>query len=1514
MFRPEVPPGHSVAAADTFGEAQRLHRAAHELESHHDPSRYVESLKVYLAFVEEHRAPLAPHAEELSRELDEVAMTLYRLSAAELAGRAVELGLGFAPTSATLLHHKALVLLTQNRNLEFVLPLLERASALSPHDKGIWTTTGDALRIQGRPEAAIEAYLRAQQLDPGSMQNVDRALKIDPNHAGALRMKLELSRTHGAERKALEACEELLRQHPDDAELILTKADILVALGQLEEASRALEQIRPARADDARTSAVHARLLFALGHHDEALAECRRLLATSHTSDPALLADLAERAGRLPTDRTVALDLRQRLREIDPRNVANLQALRALAIEAHRLDLAIDAANALLEVSPHNLEAMRTLAELLLSSGKADAAFHEYREIVARHPRQLGELRKAMVAAQSAERPELLREFAEAILKESPEDLPAREQLAHALAETGKPEEALAAVDRLLERKPSDLRYLLEKKRLLAELGRSDALPAVYDELFRLDPTRSDIALERGNLYLGRAFHHPEGSLERAEAARTALVSYERASLSTERRSSALLGLARAARVVHLPDRAVQAYSEFLGLPGNDRRADAHKELGHILREANRYRDAEVEYTRAIQLGLDDPDLLWGEVEVLTLLTNENSALRYLDLLLLKEPHNPLFLRRKGQLLLKTGRRTEALAALTSAVEAAKGDPQIYFEIAGALRAQGAYVDAIEYYEHGLELDPKSRAGRLAFAEALLQAGRYDEVLPQVDQLLHEDANDLGAWRVRADAHRALNRPADLLYSLQAILLLDPHHGAALREKAELHLADGQRPDAFQAFQQLLASGAPEAADPQLWLRFADLAADLGRVEEAGRAYDRAGSMDPTLVPEIATRRARLRLQAGRPDLALELLDALRVPEGVEVPASTKLLRAEVLGALERPAEAQAVFEEIRRADPHHRPALAGLGRMLLDQGHPDRARELLREGIAQGPPDAPLFLLLAEAESALGSVPAAIGVLEQAVTALPESVPLWSRLAEAFVRREEWAKAADALAHAMALDPKSAELPLRAGFVAEKLGHAHEALALYEHASQIAPANKYAWSSRGLALLGLGRPDEATTSFDRALGLDSDFEAAKDGRRAALQKTRESQVERFGRDALLLEARIGRPVTRNDLFVTLHVPYDLLDPVLAALGRTPKIEIPRLTEQEMNDFETASCQLVTSALEHRPEGIERRGFTLGDVAVLAPSSYSLAELQRLFGYIRSVLELDLRAENLTLTPDVEDLARRALVLPEEQRTLFQLVRTLRVGLFKAKVIKIVERAGGAVHAPLPSVDLAAYSPEFREPLPAGDGGPAPEGEAAGGPSAAGPAFFPVDDEAPPAATGAPALSSPPASHAPPTGARCVGCGGIASVLHSCGAPLCHHCIAQYTTCPKCGQVVDEANSRALGGPATPAAPAHHAPEPARAPAARGSTFRSLFGRSKVDHPPKGPPPAARSASPEPASPAPGAGPRVPPGPASPRGAPAGSEPLPHGEPSPRVVAPGEPPAPPPAPRTRERRDDEPRL
>ncbi|EQD36704.1 tetratricopeptide repeat protein, partial [mine drainage metagenome] len=307
------------------------------------------------------------------------------------------------------------------------------------------------------------------------------------------------------------------------------------------------------------------------------------------------------------------------------------------------------------------------------------------------------------------------------------------------------------------------------------------------------------------------------------------------------------LGIARASRLVGDFDRAVRSYRAFLDRPENAARHDVLKELGHALTETGRYSAARDIYLRALGGGSEDPEVLWGAVEVLDHLNEDSRALQFLDVLLGKDPENPLYLRRQGQLLLRGGRRDEAMRALQRAVAGSPGDAHPFFEVGEALRVQGAYADAVDYFRRGLAVEPTSRHGRVALAETLALAGQYSEAVQITDPLLKEDPNNVAAWKVRADAWRALGRPSEVLYSLKAILLLEPDDPTTLLEKYRLHREAGETRDAYDLLTRLLGTTATEARDANLHLERGDLAAGLGLTDEANRSYERAAEIDPSL-------------------------------------------------------------------------------------------------------------------------------------------------------------------------------------------------------------------------------------------------------------------------------------------------------------------------------------------------------------------------------------------------------------------------------------------------------------------------------------------------------------------------------------------------------------------------------------------------------------------------------------------------------------------------------------------
>ncbi len=749
-------------------------------------------------------------------------------------------------------------------------------------------------------------------------------------------------------------------------------------------------------------------------------------------------------------------------------------------------------------------------------------------------------------------------------------------------------------------------------------------------------------------------------------------------------------------------------------------------------------------------------------------------------------------------------------------------DRRVELALGQDLLRQGSASRALEHFRRVLQIHPRDPEARRGFAEASLDVGAFDDARRVADEILAESPQDIEMWHLAARIDRETGDAEGLLRCLTKIRSLDPNDRRAALDLYHLRDIQGDREGAYQALGEAIQDGtspSPGESYGQLVLARAQLAQSLGRAEEAEAGFARAAEVEPALAPQVAMMRAKHEASDGRPDLALEhLRSAFGSIEAARRPPEALALEGELLLSTERTSEAQAVYDAWHARDPTSATALVGAARCRIDQGHHPEARDLLRDGLLHVPRDESLVLCLAEAESGSGDLSAAERAVLEGIELFPDSERLYVRLAELATARSNWESADRAYARAEELNRASVDTALGRAFVAEKRGDPETALAEYARAAELAPNDIRVWNRQGALLLSLHRPSPAATCFERALGIDSESDTARDGKRIAEREARNRAIDDYALAALRSEHDLGRPVTKNDLFVGLHVPFELLDAVVAAMARESKIDFAALAPTELETLERRSCVLVERASRQPSSTGDDRSLTLADVAGLADPSESLMEIQRLFAYLDAVLKMDLRPENLHLTPEMEEMARRALALPPEERSLFGLVRALHVGVYRARVIKAVERASAAPRVPLPVVDLAAHAGQGTSVDAEVEGSHFFSPENVPNVPFPGPASGGKGRAVPARPRGWPAgITALPTSRSHDR-ERCLGCGGLASLRHDCGGSLCRLCASQFQNCPRC---------RAPIGP-TAQAPAPAASSGARA---RSSTTTGLAAR-----------------------------------------------------------------------------------
>jgi tetratricopeptide (TPR) repeat protein len=1333
--------------------------------------------------------------------MDKVAMGLYQFSRGDAALAAINYSLTLYPNYPLAMQHKAVILLSMNREIPTALQLLDQALAIAPTDKSIWASKGDAMRVLGNNQEAVECYLQAQQLDVASTQYVDRALKLSPKYPKALQMKLAISIHLGGTAEAISTCEQLISTSPEDPGLYYTLANLLSEQTRLDDALKALDRALGLLPENPAFLFTRARILRKMEDYPQAFALLRSLLERKADVDSGTLLEIIDAMEKSNLDAQLLELLRIRLLEVDPRNLANIQALRKLVLARGDKVMAIRATQAWLVLSPENMEAETALAELFKEVGDFDKALSLYEEIARHHPTEVQEIRKGLQLAHERVMYDRLVGLARAVLVRDPKDAVTMEWLGDAFTYLRRPQEALQVADDLLNIEPENISYLRRKKACLTALGSTSAVPAIIDKIFELDPTALDIALERARMYQYWAEHAAASSGSREKWAREALRSFERASMSKDYRSECYLGSAKTFHLVRDLDKAQESYRHFLELKENAGRGDIWKELGHVLRETGKNSEALESYQKAVELGCEHTDLLWGLVEVLRSLNQESKALHYLEVLVQREPHNPLFLRRHARLLLQTDKKQQGLSELKTALSLQEKDPSACFELADALKESGAYQDSLTYYHMGLQLDPHNQVALLSFSEALILTGRLPEAIAEIDALLRRDPTSLKSWRLRRDAFRSLKKDIEILYSLKAILLLNPNDQQAWEEKYRIHISRSEKQEAYEAIQAMVKITTQKADLSQLYMTKGDLESDLGKLDAALISYDEAAKVDPSVAYEATYRKAKTLGAHNKYEDTLKVLEMFgNPPFPAEIPdhlvKNVLNLRGVASFNLERYGEALEFFNDVVKKDPHDVDAAMWKAKSLLELGKHREAKDYLVGVIASFPnASADAYLCLSEAEAGLGSLDGAVEACLNGLKPFPNSAPLLHRLGDLKSKQEKWQDAADVYGRAIAVDKTNADVYIKMGQVHEKLQHPHEAIKVYEEATRLAPTNAHAHLRLGLALLDIGKPEEALTCIETALKIDPNLEAATEARTIAQQKVRENLIESYGKKALMLSSKLGRATTKNDLFMSLKVPWDLLDPVMREYSKVVEINLSQLTEKDVMDFEGMSYNIITQAFALHFSSVERGSLTQADVATLAPPDYTLNQIQRLFGYIQSVLSTPIRPETLKLPPDVENMARDAMSFPPEERDPFHLVKNLRIGLYKAMLIKTVEAMSMDSHASLPSVSFSANAPPPPQPQPQMPPQPPPQY-----PPSQYPPQYPQQYQGPPPPQPQPSPTvvdttpmGPPQQESPamsltdaPEGARCSGCGGPANYVHTCGAYICRHCIVQFSSCPKC--------------------------------------------------------------------------------------------------------------------------------
>jgi tetratricopeptide (TPR) repeat protein len=256
---------------------------------------------------------------------------------------------------------------------------------------------------------------------------------------------------------------------------------------------------------------------------------------------------------------------------------------------------------------------------------------------------------------------------------------------------------------------------------------------------------------------------------------------------------------------------------------------------------------------------------------------------------------------------------------------------------------------AMERALRAIELDPEWVKAKLLYARILLLAGEQDEAIDYTARLIGDDSDpDPDARMELALMMMTAGRDDDALSQINQILLEQPSRADALRMMAIINFRLENLDAAWADFQDLLASGQFTMDALYYLARIADV---RGEHERAVRLYSQVKS-GPNVVVSQRRASALIAYQMEDPQKALQQLEEF----GNSSPSHSidmVLARAQLLASLERYDEALDLYGKYVKYRPDDESALLGRAELLLRMGRLDDAIAQYRAAAERWPESA---------------------------------------------------------------------------------------------------------------------------------------------------------------------------------------------------------------------------------------------------------------------------------------------------------------------------------------------------------------------------------------------------------------------------------------------------------------------------------------------------------------------------------------------------------------------------------
>ena len=290
------------------------------------------------------------------------------------------------------------------------------------------------------------------------------------------------------------------------------------------------------------------------------------------------------------------------------------------------------------------------------------------------------------------------------------------------------------------------------------------------------------------------------------------------------------------------------------------------------------------------------------------------------------------------------------------------------------------------------------------------------------------------------------------------------------------YVADAEdRIDDAAGFYRRAIAGNPKSLEAHLSLGL--LLARQGKPDEARPELALATTLEPGEAGPVLKARAWRALaeidrpgpgRAGDPTASTnDLLEALKLTP--ETPEDT-MLAASLAEQAGQDDAAEAAYKRLLAKDPKSEQANAGLAHLLIRRKQYGEAETFLRTAMEKLPDDPALTAQMAAVLTAQDK-PEALPLLQKLHAAHPDDVSITGMLAEVLGIAGDVAGADELYAKLLATSPNDADLLVSHAQNLVRLGKYPEAVAAFDKATKITPANSNGWSGLAFAASKIDQP-----------------------------------------------------------------------------------------------------------------------------------------------------------------------------------------------------------------------------------------------------------------------------------------------------------------------------------------------------------------------------------------------------------------------------------------------------------